>query len=130
MKKKPSNCVNMKSKDQASDTVSFKKWTMQPLFSQWPPEKDPNLGVSVKEVKKSWGCNVMFRSKKPSIKLTENTEYIMNAFGVNRSPNDYYHEYEKSSNTKIVKVKRTSTSPKKELKKELNKGIKKTAGSI
>jgi hypothetical protein len=128
--KKPSNCVNMKSKDQARDTVSHKKWTMQPLFSQWPPEKDPNLGVIVKDVKKNWGCNVMFRSKKPSIKFTENTEYIMNAFGVKRSPNDYYHEYEKSSNTKIVKVKRTSTSPKKELKKELNKGIKKTAGSI
>jgi hypothetical protein len=43
----------------------------------------------------------------------------MNAFGIKRSPNDFYHEYEKSSNPKIVKVK--GTSP----KKESSKGIKK-----
>ena len=76
----------------------------------------------------------MFRSKKPSLKFRQNTfeiqEYIMNAFGVNRSANDYYHEYEKSSNTKTVKIKRTSPSPKKELHKELHRGIKKTTGSI
>ena len=122
--KKPRNCVDIRSKDQVRDTLSFKKWTMQPLFSQWPPEKDPNLDVRVKQVKKSWGCNVMFRSKKPNLKLTENQAYIMNDFGIKRSPNDYYHEYEKSSNPKIVKVKRTSPN----LKKESSKGIKKTAG--
>ena len=122
--KKPSNCINMRSKDRPRDTRWFKKWTMKPLFSQWPPEKDQNLDVSVKEVKevkKSWGCNVMSRSKKPRLKSTENKEYFMNAFGIKRSPNDYYHEYEKSSNPKIVKVKRTSPN----LKKESSKGIKK-----
>ena len=60
--KKPSNCVDMRSKDR----VLFNKWTMQPLFSKWPPEKDHNLGV--KEGKKSWGCNVMFRSKQLRLK--------------------------------------------------------------
>lgn len=123
--KKPSNCINMKSKDRSSDTWFFKKWAMQPLFSQWPPEKDPKLDESVKEVKKdkkSWGCNVMYLFKKPMIKSTEedkDKEYFMNAFGIKRSPNDFYHEYEKSSNPKIVKVK--GTSP----KKESSKGIKK-----
>ena len=122
---KPRNCLDMKSKN-------TKMWSMQPLFSKWPPEKDPNLVI--KKDKKSRGCNVMFRSKKPSLKFRQNTfeiqEYIMNAFGVNRSANDYYHEYEKSSNTKTVKIKRTSPSPKKELQKELHRGIKKTTGSI
>lgn len=126
--KKPSNCINMKSKDRPHDTRLFKKWTMQPLFSQWPPEKDPKLDVSVKEVKevkedkKSWGCNVMFPYKKP-LRPKENKEYFMNAFGIKRSPNDFYHEYEKSSNPKIVKGKGKGkgTSP----KKESSKGIKK-----
>ena len=114
---KPVNCVDMTSKNTTM-------WSMQPLFSKWPPEKDPNIYTKKKEVKKSWGCNVMFRSKKPRLKFTGNVletqEYIMNAFGVNRSPNDYYHESEKSYNTKIVKVKSPS------LKKESHKGIKKT----
>ena len=121
---KPRNCVDMTIKN-------TKMWSMQPLFSKWPPEKDPNLDTKKKEVKKSWGCNVMFRSKKTSVKLTENIfeaqEYIMNAFGVNRSPNDYYDENEKSSNSKIVKIKKTSPSP--SPKKEHNR-IKKTTGSI
>jgi hypothetical protein len=59
------------------------------------------------------------------IKSTEkdkDKEYLMNAFGIKRSPNDFYHEYEKSSNPKIVKVKGKGTSP----KKDSSKGIKKT----
>ena len=65
--KKPNNCINMRSKDKEKSKYT-KKWTMQPLFSQWPPKKDPNLDVSVKEDKKSWGCNVMFRPTKLYIK--------------------------------------------------------------
>jgi len=78
--KKPSNCVNMRSKDK----LLFKKWTMQPLFSKWPPEKDPDLGV--KEVKKSWGCNVMFRSKQLRLKKRENKKDIMDDSEIKRSP--------------------------------------------
>lgn len=105
--KKPSNCVDMRSKDKV---WWFNKWTMQPLFSKWPPEKDPNLGV--KEGKKSWGCNVMFRSKQLRPKKRENKKDIMDDSEIKRSPNDYYEK----SNPKIVQ----RTSPKK------SKGIKKT----
>ena len=69
----PNNCVNMKSKDK-QNLMPFKEWSMQPLFSKWPPDEDPNLGI--KDNKKSWiswimrslGCNVMFRSNNLHIK--------------------------------------------------------------
>ena len=67
----PHNCVDMKSKNKDDQWRPFTKWSMQPLFSKWPPDKDPNLGV--KKNKRSWirrslGCNVMFRYKKLRIK--------------------------------------------------------------
>ena len=81
----PHNCVNMKSKDKQNRTP-FKEWSMQPLFSKWPPDEDLNIGV--KDNKKSWirrslGCNVMFRS---------NNLHIKHGTRVKSSPNKRYSD--------------------------------------
>ena len=59
---KPKNCLNMKE----ADVVPFfgSGWSLQPLFSGWPPPQQPGLKNTKK--KKPSMCNIMNCMKKPN----------------------------------------------------------------